>query len=333
MSNDPKHTKIDLNKLRAVPEDPTTGEPQDKKPLYYRSKAKYILMDDGTTAEDAINSKSSGDHTHTADEIITDKDHQFISQDQLDFLSQGARYNKDIPTYVEHGGIPIGTTFDNKTVQEMFDMILYPYVSPIVSTSVITPGNGGLYEIGQLVTVTKIRVSITIKSNNITKITITNGNDEIISKTDGVENGGTFDIDVNVPVTKNTTFTAKVQDDTLAITAKNTGTFTFVYPMYYGSVSIDGAPTDANIRALTKIINTKGTKTFSFTANNQRMLFAYPKSYGKLSKIFDQNNFDVTDTFTVYEVEVNCLDLNQVDYYVYISERTSVSNFSNKFQW
>ena len=43
MSNDPK---IDDNKLtRAVPEDPSTGEPQDEKPLYYRARAKSMMVE------------------------------------------------------------------------------------------------------------------------------------------------------------------------------------------------------------------------------------------------------------------------------------------------
>lgn len=323
----------ELERIDNPGEDPSTGEPQDNTPLYYRTKAKTVIMDDGTSVEDAINSKAVKNHTHTAREIITDKDHQFVTEEEKNNWSLGSRYNKNIPTYVEHGGIPIGTTFNNKTLQEMFDMILYPYVSPTVSAQVLTPGNGGTYEIGTLVSVTKIRVNATIKSNNLTKIDIVEGSNIIATKTDGVSKGGTFDFVLNIAVRTNKYFTAKVYDDTGAVVSKNTGTFTFVHPIYHGSLSTDKTPTQEEIKALTKHIESKGTKTYSFTANNQRFVFAYPKSYGTLSAIYDQNNFNVTSTFTIYTVPIQCLDGSTVDYYVYVSDKSTVTNFNNKFQW
>lgn len=323
----------ELERIDNPGEDPSTGEPQDNTPLYYRTKAKTVIMDDGTSVEDAINNKADKNHTHTAREIITDKDHQFVTEEEKNNWSLGSRYNKNIPTYVEHGGIPIGTTFNNKTLQEMFDMILYPYVSPTVSAQVLTPGNGGTYEIGTLVSVTKIRVNATIKSNNLTKIDIVEGSNIIATKTDGVSKGGTFDFVLNIAVRTNKYFTAKVYDDTGAVVSKNTGTFTFVHPIYHGSLSTDKTPTQEEIKALTKHIESKGTKTYSFTANNQRFVFAYPKSYGTLSAIYDQNNFNVTSTFTIYTVPIQCLDGSTVDYYVYVSDKSTVTNFNNKFQW
>lgn len=323
----------ELERIDNPGEDPSTGEPQDNTPLYYRTKAKTVIMDDGTSVEDAINSKADKNHTHTAREIITDKDHQFVTEEEKNNWSLGSRYNKNIPTYVEHGGIPIGTTFNNKTLQEMFDMILYPYVSPTVSAQVLTPGNGGTYEIGTLVSVTKIRVNATIKSNNLTKIDIVEGSNIIATKTDGVSKGGTFDFVLNIAVRTNKYFTAKVYDDTGAVVSKNTGIFTFVHPIYHGSLSTDKTPTQEEIKALTKHIESKGTKTYSFTANNQRFVFAYPKSYGTLSAIYDQNNFNVTSTFTIYTVPIQCLDGSTVDYYVYVSDKSTVTNFNNKFQW
>lgn len=323
----------ELERIDNPGEDPSTGEPQDNTPLYYRTKAKTVIMDDGTSVEDAINSKADKNHTHTAREIITDKYHQFVTEEEKNNWSLGSRYNKNIPTYVEHGGIPIGTTFNNKTLQEMFDMILYPYVSPTVSAQVLTPGNGGTYEIGTLVSVTKIRVNATIKSDNLTKIDIVEGSNIIATKTDGVSKGGTFDFVLNIAVRTNKYFTAKVYDDTGAVVSKNTGTFTFVHPIYHGSLSTDKTPTQEEIKALTKHIESKGTKTYSFTANNQRFVFAYPKSYGTLSAIYDQNNFNVTSTFTIYTVPIQCLDGSTVDYYVYVSDKSTVTNFNNKFQW
>lgn len=336
MSNDPKDAKVDINKLtRAVPEDPSTGEPQDAKPLYYRTRAKSIVMDDGRTVQESIDDleEQINNHTHNATDIITDEDHQFVTQEEKDMISGGTTYSNDIPTYVEHGGVGLGVTFHDKTMKEMFDMILYPYVAPTVSTSVLSPSNGGTFEIGSTITITKVRVTAQIKSNKLTKIQVVHGTTTVAEKIDGIENGGTFDLNASYPITSNATLTAKVTDDTQSIVSKDTGTFTFVYPIYHGALDSDSAPTEEQIKALTKHIESKGTKTYSFNCNNERFIFAYPKSYGALSQIYDQNNFNVTDTFTQYTVPVVCLDGKSVEYYVYVSDRTTVTAFNNKFQW
>ena len=72
MSNDPKNTEVNLDNLRAAPVDPITGEPQDDKPLYYRSLAKSVIMEDGSTVQDTIDNMKDGleSHTHNASEII-----------------------------------------------------------------------------------------------------------------------------------------------------------------------------------------------------------------------------------------------------------------------
>lgn len=318
-----------------LPEDPATGEPQNKQPLYYRSKAKSVIMEDGRNVEEAITEleEDMESHTHNASEIIEDSDHQFVNQEEKDIITNGTTYTNDIPTYVEHGGVGIGTTFQEKTIKEMFDLILYPYVSPIVSASVLSPSNGGTFELGATVTITKVRVTAQIKSNKLIKIQVVHGTTTVAGKTDGVANGGTFDFNTSYPITNSATLTAKVTDDTQSIVSKNTGTFTFVYPIYHGALDLDSVPTSDQIKALTKHIETKGTKIYSFTCDNEKFVFAYPKSYGALSEIYDQNNFNVTDTFVQYTVPIICLDGKSVEYYVYVSERTTVTAFNNKFQW
>ena len=339
MSNDPKDAKVDLTKLyktsRATPEDPATGEPQDEKPIYYRSRAKSVIMDDGRSVEDAINDLEDNleNHTHDAADIITDEDHQFVTEEEKNNWTLGSRYNNDEPIYQEHGGIKVGTTFVDKTMQEMFDMILYPHLSPTISCQVITPSNGGVFETGTTVNVTKIRVTANSKSNKLKSISVMNGSTEVVSKTSNLGKGGTFDFTVAVNLTSNTTFTGKVVDDIDDTVSANTGTFTFVYPIYHGSFDGDIAPTEEQIKAMTKHVETKGTKSYQFTLTNTRACFAYPKAYGALRTIYDQNNFNVTSTFTRYEVNLVCADGKTVVYYAYINNRSTVTNFTNKFQW
>ena len=311
-------------------------EPLDKNPLWYRAKVKgkNVIMDSGDNLEDELKKRyAQKEHTHKTSDIITDDDHQFVSKDEKEYWTTGARYNNDIPMYQEHGGIKVGTTFENKTVQEMFDMILYPYVSPTMSVNVQKPSNGGVFELGGTVNVTLIRAIIKVMSNKLTNLVVTDGKSTITEKSDGVANGGTIDLSVNVNLKTNTTFTVKAFDTSGASTSKNTGTFTFVNPIYHGAVLLDSTPTEAQIKACTKHIEVKGTKTYAYTLDNQQMLFAYPSSYGKLSKIFDPNNFDVTSTFAVYTTKITTLSGDQVEYYVYVNNKSTVSGFNMKFQW
>lgn len=311
------------------------NEPLDKHPLFYRSKTKgkNVIMASGDNLEDELKKYSHKEHKHKPSDISTDEDHQFVSNEEKEYWTTGARYNNDIPMYKEHGGIKVGTTFENKTVQEMFDMILYPYVSPTVSASVQNPSNGGVFELGDTVNVTLIRAIIKVMSNKITSLVVTDGKNNIMEKSNDIANGGTIDLPVNVTVKTNTTFTVKAYDTSGAHTDRNTGTFTFVNPIYHGAVLLDSAPTEAQIKACTKHIETKGNKTYSYNLNNQQMLFAYPSSYGKLSKIFDPNNFDVTSTFAVYTTKITTLSGDQVEYYVYVNNKSTVSGFNMKFQW
>jgi len=68
--------------------------------------------------------------------------------------------------------------------------------------------------------------------------------------------------------------------------------------VYYYGATVPAA-TEAQIRALTKIIEPRGNKTVLFSATNQTLYFAYPQSYGTLSSIIDENGFDITAAFTL----------------------------------
>ena len=113
----------------------------------------------------------------------------------------------------------------------------------------------------------------------------------------------------------------------------NTSSVNFYYPYYFGVVEENQVITSDSFANFIKKIEAKGTKTNSYTTNNQCMLIAYPKSYGTLKKILDQNSFDVTNTFMKSEVNVIGLDKTSQAYYVYINNASSVTNFKITFQY
>lgn len=276
--------------------------------------------------------------------MMTDEDNE--DQNIKDYVDSKAEskadkseilYSNQTPIVQSHGGIAAGETFNNVPITEMIDKILYPWVAPVVSARVAAPANGGTFEKGNTQNVTSITVTVTKKSSDITKAEIFDGSNSLGSKTgadlDTLNSTGsaTFTFPVDVDVTANKSFQAKVTDAAEKVTTANTGSFSFVYPYYQGVVSADAAVNETVVKGLTKIIQAKGTKAVTYTASNQKMVFAVPKANGVIKTITDPNGFNVTDTFAQSEVSITGLDGTAQDYYVYVSNATTVSAFKMTF--
>lgn len=276
--------------------------------------------------------------------MMTDEDNE--DQNIKDYVDSKAEskadkseilYSNQTPIVQSHGGIAAGETFNNVPITEMIDKILYPWVAPVVSARVAAPANGGTFEKGNTQNVTSITVTVTKKSSDITKVEIFDGASSLGSKTgadlDTLNTSGsaTFTFPVDVDVTANKNFQAKVTDAAEKITTANTGSFSFVYPYYQGVIAADATADEAAVKALTKLIQAKGTKAVTYTASNQKMVFATPKANGVIKTITDPNGFNVTDTFAQSELSITGLDGTAQDYYVYVSNATTVSAFKITF--
>ena len=246
-------------------------------------------------------------------------------------------YTNNTPTVQAHGGIAAGETFNAVPLTEMITRILYPWVAPVVTAKVAAPANGGVFEKGNTQNVTSITVTVTKKSSDITKVEIFDGASSLGSKTgadlDTLNSTGsaTFTFTVDVDVTANKNFQAKVTDAAEKVTTANTGSFSFVYPYYQGVIAADAAADEAAVKALTKLIQAKGTKAVTYTASNQKMVFATPKANGVIKTITDPNGFNVTGTFAQSELSITGLDGTAQQYYVYVSNATTVSAFKITF--
>lgn len=252
---------------------------------------------------------------------------------KVDNSAAGLLYSNSTPTVQAHGGIAAGETFENVPISEMLDKILYPWVAPTVSATITSPSNGGVKEKGDTQNVTSIRVAVNKKSSSITKVEIFDGASSLGNKTDGVSNGGTFDFTVDVDVSTDKGFQAKVTDSTGKITSANTGSFTFVYPYYWGTVSSGAEVNQALVKGLTKQIVTKGQKQVTYDLNNNCACFAYPAAYGDLKSIKDPNNFEVLGTFTKTVIQVQGLDGTQQNYNVYVNDASTASGFKFTFSY
>lgn len=99
-----------------------------------------------------------------------------------------------------------------------------------------------------------------------------------------------------------------------SITASVTKQVSVVYPSYFGTVASDWVPTEETVKALTKSLQASKSSTHSgISTDNGKIAYCYPASFGSLTSIKDGNGYEVTDSYTVYTVNVD-----GVAYYCYL---------------
>ena len=280
-----------------------------------------------------IELEEKGYITEIPSEYITDTELEgkgYVTDTELE---EEMIFETDILTVNALGGISANTDLNGLTVKEILNKLLFPYIAPVITVTA-TP-NGGTYEKGNTQTITNVKVVVTKKSEKITKIEILNGTQVIARQNDeAIVDGGTFNYTVSVSVpSTNKQLTVKVTDNSGTETTKTTNSFTFVYPYYWGVCEETDVINADLIKGLTKSVTSKGTKTVTYTTNNQKMIFAYPKSYGTIAKILDPNSFDVTSTFTMSQITIIGLDGTGQSYYVYVNSPSTVSDFNMKFSY
>ena len=265
------------------------------------------------------------------DMIGTKLSDNYYSKDDLNFDE-----NMIVPTSL--GGIKEGTNIGNLSVQDVLTKLLFPYIAPIVSASIVKNPNKSICEYGENITLTGINGNVTKKSDKITSVAFLDSTTILKQFTTNVENGGSFNYSFTTPIIissnlSSTRFRMMVTDISGNNTYANTSSITFCYPYYFGVIEDNQEITSDLFNNFTKKIETKGNKSNSYTTNNQCMVIAYPKSYGTLKKILDQNSFDITNTFIKSEVNVTGLDKTSQAYYVYTNNASSVTNFKITFQY
>ena len=214
---------------------------------------------------------------------------------------------------------------------------LLSYYAPIVSALLVRFPNAGVYEYGRAVSVTKINVDVTKKSESIQNINFYQNNNLISTISTDCSEGGTFSYTFEQPVSitsniSNSYFKVIVNDGTTSVTA-NTNPIEFVYPYYYGAIN-DGVEINEDlIKNLKKEVAKKGNKTYSYSPNYQKIVIAYPKSYGVLKSIVDPNGFELKFSFTLTELNIVGLDGKSQPYYVYSNEASTNTDFKITFKY
>ena len=257
-------------------------------------------------------------------------------------------YTNANPTTAALGGIAKGETFEEQTIKQMFDMLLYPYVT-YSSQRATANVNGGTREVGNQATISTISWSFTKGSVDIQTVKLFSGTSASGSALQEVNPGtatsGTFTLDPAV-TTNNNNLQWTVQFDDgqgkpgQSVKTATTGSFTWITPFYHGVCPTDKSAaslTADDIKVMTKDLTAKGTKSYSYTTDNSKACIAYPKSYGTLKKITDSSGVtDYTAAFgTPVEVEMSSTSpaWGPITYYVYTNGNSTASNFGYKFNF
>lgn len=188
-------------------------------------------------------------------------------------------YTNSSPSTVTVGGIVAGTTFSNRSLQQMFDDMFYPYTAPSCAISASNPSR----EFGSS-NATTLSWSVTKAKLTITGI-IVNGTNIVPT---GINQTGTLAATVTQNV--NTTFTMSVSDGTSNVVASTTvywynavywgKTPTFVAP----SMTIVGTQPawadGAGVGSGKSLASSRSANYSGINGAGQYLAFAWPTSFG-----------------------------------------------------
>lgn len=219
--------------------------------------------------------------------------------DLFSSITSSIVYTNSAATPTTIGGISAGSTFSAKTIQEMFDSLLYPYQSP--AFSVFSRTNlSSTYELGETVLVgSQTFTWTTSNSSNVSANTISIVQN--VSPTTTIygpaANVGSSAITLSAAYSAGTSTTTTLY----TISGYNTNGSLFSTtisrswrPKIYYGTSATSPLTQANIKALVSSPLASGfAGTYSFAAGNYKY-FCYPSSFGTATSFKDSStNLDI----------------------------------------
>ena len=194
------------------------------------------------------------------------------------------------------------------------------YVAPNNFVLIANEMNG-TFEHGTTITLNSVSWSFNKNSGTPSKLVLKiSGEADIVIASGTIPTSGTYNLTKSITASTNAHLELTYEKGKIT---SNTVYATFFDPYYYGVGAVDTHP-----QTLTKLVQSKGTKTLSFSPNKQHIIFAYPKSYGDLKSIKDSNGFENINGFTKTE------GVGGIPYIIYTSNEASTNtNFKLTFSY
>ena len=202
------------------------------------------------------------------------------------------------PCLVSIGDIQMGETFNLVEMSEMLRRIVYSYLSPQCSVTVLPPYSSGYVEVGTSPLV-KLNFTITKRTypTNITSLSnMVPSSYPSISNSESIVVSGTASGIVISPVSNTTSyFVATVSDGTQS--NASTASITGIYPYFYGFSSLS-TMTTAGLSILTKLVSPLGDKTIDITGSGN-LYFIYDSTYPDLDQVIDNSSVIIGGSYSV----------------------------------
>lgn len=231
-----------------------------------------------------------------------------------------AELTEALTSNVAIGQIVNGTKYEAGTpLEKIIRDMLTKIIAPSASWT-YTPNKRVYDKVNETLSKLTFSIKATKGTNDIKLVEIYIDNVKV-KAFDNVASGGTFPYEHTFdPATNADAINLKyLVQDTDGLKAEGSATIKFVGKSYYGyvdKIKTKDTLTEADIHGLQNgvVKDVKGHKYEGFSFEFNKVVYAYPKSFGALSQIKDEkNNIPYTDSFDRTEITVD-----NIVYYVYI---------------
>lgn len=231
------------------------------------------------------------------------------------------------------GGIKKNQTFNNATLQEMFDMLLHPYEKPTMTLG-INPAKTIYDKITETLASITINANVTKKTENIKEVRFYV--DNVLVNTDTSHpNGGLVSYTHTFASPTNTTFNVKIEcEDIKGATSKvsaNTNVY-FVGKSYYGCLPEGTTIDETSIKTLNTVLKKELKYKYSGITTTGTDLYhivlCQPKEFGIITSVKDALNFEYIQDYTVRDIIIDGI------YYtlMYLTNPVSVTDFLQDYK-
>lgn len=207
-------------------------------------------------------------------------------------------------------------------LQSTIDAITAIVQVPPIVTLLTTPSKL-VYAVGETINGIILNFNVVKGNNDLVKAEVYK-NGVLLSTINSVTNGANSFSDSNT-ITFDTEYYIKIID-VKNNTISNSIKYQFTNNVYVGVVADNTNITNGVIVGLTPLPMLKGEIDYNFSPNNQKILIAYPASYGLLTSLQDINNFELLPSFSKSTLTVTIGTNIPLLYNIYIIDTVLVGS-------